>query len=365
MERTEWELKEEQGHQVHQVRTCSHQGHTDYELIVSAQTTIKQLFSEGLCRCGWRLVEVFFSISVLVNSETAISIFLTLARGSMFIIMLSAVDYSFFKSRHYSGANPRFPQQQLTKSPLKNPSVDTPTQRLCLHGEHSLKEWRPNKWTPSLFLTYGESVFQQTFHSPIIAPVGHYCIFIHKGHVLNARHHFISCNFRCNGHSWRWQGWPKRRTWGDRNSRHPRGVRSEGTLWVTRTLWPINLFKQNSSSLHVQRKEVCKLQKSLKSQLNDKLQIPSCYQDPVLGLLQTSRCGCGSNVPTWNHGFQETTQRETETRHRCRTLYRCLILWFYDWSCFSSWGQVCRTISVQYNIKKTTTHQHAHTRVIN
>lgn len=163
---------------------------------------------------------------------------------------------------------------------------------------------------------------------------------------------FVPCNFRCAGHSWRWQGWPKRRTWGDRNSRHPRGIRSEGTLWATRTLWPIDLFKQNSSSLHVQRKEVSKLQKSLKSQLTDKLQIPSCYQDPVLGLLQTSRWGCGSNVPTWNHGFQETTQRETETRHRCRTLYRCLILRFYDWSCFSSWGQMCRTISVQYNILK-------------
>lgn len=211
----------------------------------------------------------------------------------------------------------------------------------------------------SLFLTYRESVFQQTFHSPIIAPVGHYCIFIHKGHLLNARHHFISCNFRCNGHSWRWQGWPKRRTWGDRNSRHPGGVRSEGTLWATRTLWPINLFKQNSSSLHVQRKEVCKLQKSLKSQLNGKLQIPSCYQDPVLGLLQTSRCGCGSSPP---ETMDSKKRRKGKQRHGTGVEH-CTDVWSCDFmiEAASPAEDRCAGPSVSNTTLKKQQHSNTHT----
>lgn len=84
------------------------------------------------------------------------------------------------------------------------------------------------------------------------------------------------------------------------------------------------------------------------SSLTNSRSHPDIRTDPVLGLLQKSRCGVVQNISIWNHGFQETMQRETERQHRCRILYRCLILWFYDWSSFSSCGQVCRTISVPY-----------------
>lgn len=276
----------------------------------------------------------------------------------MFILVLSAVDYSFFKSRDYSGANPLYPHQQWTKSPLKNSPW-------TLRHTTSL---RATDWN-----TTNQPINSKPFsqwQKLVLILQRHLCSsrcfsLIQSNTVWTHTSIFLSRNFRCTRCSWDRQGWPKRRTWGDRNPRHPRGVRSEGPLWATRTLWPINLFKQNSSSLHVRREEVSKLQKSLKSQLTDKLQIPSCYQDSVLGLLQSSRCGWCSNVSNWKHGFQETTQRETETRHRCRILYRCLILWFYDRSSVSSWGQVCRTISVPYKILKPPTHQYAHTRVIN
>lgn len=141
--------------------------------------------------------------------------------GGMFIRTLSAVDYSSFKSRDYSGENP-----------LPPPAAD----------------WICIKEPPPL----------------------------------------LPCNFRCTRNSRHRQGRPKRRTWGDGNPGNPRIVRSSGSLGVARTLWPIHLFEQNSSSLHVQREEVCKLQKPLKSRLTDKLQIPSCYQDRFcLGLLKS------------------------------------------------------------------------------
>lgn len=271
----------------------------------------------------------------------------------MFIIMPWAVDYSFFKSRDYSGANPLCPHQLWTKSLLKN-SPWTPRHTTSLRATDWKTPIQPINLKP--FFSVTEACF--SFAATSLFQEVLWSVWTHTSV-------FLSCNFRCTRCSWDRQGWPKRRTWGDRNPRHPRGVRTEGPLWATRTLWPINLFKQNSSSLHVQREEVSKLQKSLKSQLTDKLQIPSCYQDSVLGLLQSSRCGWCSNVSNWKHRFQETTQRETETRHRCRILYRCLILWFYDRSSVSSWGQVCGTISVPYKILKPPTHQHAHTRVIN
>lgn len=202
--------------------------------------------------------------------------------------MLSAVDYSVFKSRDYSGANPFFPQQQFTKSALKTPPP--PQKKVFVYMSHWLKNM-PNKWIPSVFLWW-VLIWQRDLCSRrcfilITVHAGP-----HKGHILN------SCNFRCTGHSRRWQGWPKRRTWGDRSSRRPWSIRSEGTLRASWTLWPINLFKQNSSCLHVWRKEVCKLQKSLKSQLTDKVLITSCYQDHVSGLLQKCRCGAVQTSPS-------------------------------------------------------------------
>lgn len=174
----------------------------------------------------------------------------------------------------------------------------------------------------------------------------------------------ISCNFRCTRHSWRWQGWPKRRTWGDRSSRRPWSIRSEGTLRATWTLWPINLFKQNSSCLHVRRKEVCKLQKCLKSQLPDKLLIPSCYQDHDSGLLQKSRCGAVQTSPSETMDSKKRhkgKQRHSTGVEYCTDVSSCDVM---IKAAFSAKDRFAG-LSVSHTNFKTPTHKHAHTLVIN
>lgn len=154
----------------------------------------------------------------------------------MFIPMLSAVDYSVFKSRDYSGANPLFPQQQLTKSAVKtppSPPTDANTRKVSAYKSRAEKYKNPTNDLKGFsadeslrrVLIWQMFVFQRMFRS-------------HHWTCWTAqRSHFqCFCNFRCSGHSWRWQGWPKRRAWGGGSTWRPWSIWSQGTLRVSWTL---------------------------------------------------------------------------------------------------------------------------------